>query len=113
MTVPNVSLPPQPTLGPPTSSVRPTWGKGTSAAVSAVQETSVNSDKEKDDALDEDTICRKTGMIVDELAQNKDFKVRVGLRSGPQVVPTHVLHCYGCHGTMVACGVESTEGEVR
>ena len=39
------------------------------------------------DTLDEDTICRKTRMIVDELAQNKDFKVRVGLRSGPQAIP--------------------------
>ena len=29
------------------------------------------------DALDEDTICRKTGTIIDELAQNKDFKVRI------------------------------------
>ena len=29
------------------------------------------------DALDEDTICRKTGTIVDELVQNKDFKVRI------------------------------------
>ena len=30
------------------------------------------------DALDEDTIGRKTGTIVDELAQNKDFKVKIG-----------------------------------
>ena len=29
------------------------------------------------DALDEDTICRKTGTIVGELAQNKDFKVKI------------------------------------
>ena len=43
------------------------------------------------DALDEDTICSKSGAIVHELAQNKDFKVRVGLRSGPQVVPTPCL----------------------
>ena len=28
------------------------------------------------DALDEDTICRKTGTIVDELIQNRNFKVR-------------------------------------
>ena len=28
------------------------------------------------DALDEDTICRKAGTIVDELTQNRDFKVR-------------------------------------
>ena len=27
------------------------------------------------DALDEDTICRKAGTIVDELTQNRDFKV--------------------------------------
>ena len=40
--------PPQPTLGPPTSSLRPTWGKGASTAVSAVQEMSEQSDKEKD-----------------------------------------------------------------
>jgi len=43
------------------------------------------------DALDEDTICRKSGTIVDELAQNKDFKVSVGLCSGPQVVFTPCL----------------------
>ena len=47
-TVPDVPLPLQPTLGSPTSSLRPTWGKGASAAASAVQETSVKSDKEKD-----------------------------------------------------------------
>ena len=28
------------------------------------------------DALDEDTICRKAGAIVDELTQYRDFKVR-------------------------------------
>ena len=32
------------------------------------------------DALDEDTICRKTGTIVDELIQNRDFKVRESWR---------------------------------
>jgi len=48
MTVPDVPLPLQPTLGLPTSSRRPTWGKGASAAVSTVQEMSVKSDKEKD-----------------------------------------------------------------
>jgi len=46
-TVPDVPLPLQPTLGPPTSSRRPTWGKGVSTAVSAVQ-MSVKSDKGKD-----------------------------------------------------------------
>ena len=46
MTLLNVPLPPQPMLGPATSSLRPAWGK---AATSAVQEMSViESDKEKD-----------------------------------------------------------------
>ena len=44
MTLLNVPLPPQPMLGPPTSSLRSAWGK---AATSAVQEMSVvKSDKE-------------------------------------------------------------------
>ena len=64
------------------------------------------------DALDEDTICRKSGTIVDELAQNKDFKVRVGLCSGPWWTTggAHPMSCIAVVA-MVACGVESTEGE--
>ena len=73
------------------------------------------------DALDEDTICRKSGTIVDELAQNKDFKVRVGLCSGPWWTTggAHPMSCIVVVAmvavvavvAMVACGVESTEGK--
>lgn len=38
------------------------------------------------DALDEDTICRKTGTIVDELIQNRDFKVRESYQPSPFLI---------------------------
>lgn len=40
------------------------------------------------DALDEDTICRKTGTIVDELTQNRDFKVRESYQLSPFLIFT-------------------------
>ena len=63
------------------------------------------------DALDEDTICRNSATIVDELAQNKDFKVRVWTMQWTMVdhrrCPPHVLHCCGCYG---CCGCRGCYG---
>jgi len=63
------------------------------------------------DALDEDRICRKTRMIVDELAQNKDFKVRVGLqgKSWTTQWTTGNPHVVVAMVTIVTCGMENTE----
>ena len=48
------------------------------------------------DALDEDTICRKAGTIVDELTQNRDFKVRESYQPFPFLlfhVPSSFSQC--------------------
>lgn len=46
------------------------------------------------DALDEDTICRKAGTIVDELTQNRDFKVRESYYLLPFHIPYPSSQCF-------------------